>query len=108
MRAVLYFGANLLTPASGATGARGCFCVKFGPVPCIGGWPTRKALRTGRGAQRGGARHRNSLKAWSEIGGAAERGQAARRRLQASQQAGWGTHAEAWSMATAGPPDEAP
>jgi hypothetical protein len=33
----------------------------------------------------------------SQIGGAAERGQAARRRLQASQQAGWGTHAEAWS-----------
>ena len=33
----------------------------------------------------------------STQGGAAERGQAARRRLQASQQAGWGTHAEAWS-----------
>src|SRR5262249_23015539 len=31
-------------------------------------------------------------------GGAAERGQAVRRRLQASQQAGWGTHAEAWSV----------
>jgi hypothetical protein len=35
--------------------------------------------------------------------GAAGRGQAARRRLQASQQAGWGTHAEACSDATAVP-----
>jgi hypothetical protein len=42
-------------------------------------------------------RRRASSSKFSEIGGAVGRGQAVRRRLQASQQAGWGTHAEAWS-----------
>ena len=84
---IIWTGRTLAFSASGAT------VVSAGRVPslqaemCSSGWAasTPKRERTFQGPS-------------SKRSGAAERGQAVRRRLQASQQAGWGTHAEAWSV----------